>query len=211
MRRRDKIDAVLLSAEIRLFWFDAKPAALEHWFLEGPAHLWAPVFEERTDVYLADEDQDELGLKTRGEKPGIEVKGLIAVPGRTVEFNSREILIELWSKWSSKRLSFDPAKGVELDKRRWTRKFDTGGAQPIEIPEGLPKLGCNVEWTIVQRSSGETCWTLGFEAYGNLDDVEKSLQDVVRTMKDRNPPRAPGARAISYPAWIRTLSHAVNA
>jgi hypothetical protein len=42
----------------------------------------------------------------------------------------------------------------------------------------MPEKGCNVEWTVVEIPSSETCWTLGFEAYGHLQDVENSLQSV---------------------------------
>ncbi len=202
-----------LSAEIRLFWFDNPTEALERWFLDPIVHPCAAGGgKQRTDVYLRDASQIELGIKTRGEKPGVEVKGLVAIPGDTLEFNSCQIPIELWSKWTSLALNFDANHGVQLRKTRWLRKFNTAGTKPIEIaldsseqPVGgapLPEKGCNVEWTIVETSSNETCWTLGFEAFGGWHDVEDSLRSVVRTMSDRNPPQSPGAKAASYPAWI---------
>ncbi len=193
-----------LSAEIRLFWFDHKPAELENWFLDaGTQHCQASGPEVRTDVYLADSDQIELGVKTRGENPGVEVKGLIATPRETLEFDSYFVPIELWCKWPSPKLGFDIQTGVTLHKQRWLRKFDTAGARPIEGLDSRPEIGCNVEWTIV-TISGEVCWTLGFEAFGHLQDVEKSLRTVVRLMNERNPAQAPGGKAMSYPAWIRT-------
>ncbi len=202
-----------LSAEIRLFWFDNKPAALNRWFLDQVVHPCAAGGgKPRTDVYLRDERQTELGIKTRGEKPGAEVKGLVAIPGDVLEFNSCQIPIELWSKWTALALNFDANHGVQLRKTRWLRKFNTAGTKPVEIaldsgeqPVGgapLPERGCNVEWTVVETSSNETCWTLGFEAFGALHNVEDSLRSVVRTMQDRNPPPSPGATAASYPAWI---------
>jgi hypothetical protein len=183
---------MLLSAEIRLFWSDVKPADLEAWFLDASIHgslLTNP--EERTDIYLADPQQTELGVKARGEKPGVEVKGLIATPGDTLAFASYEIPIELWSKWSSESLAFDPASGIELHKTRWLRRFDIASGQ-----------GCNVEWTIVRTRSGATHWTLGFEAFGPLPAIQQTLRSTVRTMHHRNPPPAPGAVARSYPAWL---------
>jgi hypothetical protein len=211
-----------LSAEVRLFWFDNKPAALEDWFLKAPIHgCAAGGGKGRTDVYLRDGSQIELGVKTRGEKPGVEVKGvevtgvevkgLVSVQSDSAEFVSYNIPIEIWSKWSSRTLGFDAKAGVALHKTRWLRKFDTAEALPVEIAldsreqpvdGALPARGCNVEWTMVEIPSAETCWTLGFEAFGSLHDIESSLRSVVRLMNGRNPPDAPGATAASYPAWL---------
>ncbi len=182
-----------LSAEIRLF--GEKPAALEAWFLDDRLRsLPLGIAEDRTDIYLADPNQTELGIKTRGEKPGVEVKGLIATLDDPLEFDSYRIPIELWSKWPSQALGFETKSGVTLHKKRWLRRFDPASGQ-----------ACTAEWTIVTQSSGVTCWTLGFEAFGRLQDIETSLRSVVRLMRDRNPPPAPGAKALSYPAWIRNL------
>lgn len=197
---------MLLSAEIRLFWFAQKPQPLEDWFLSPIIHHGNPDGpEDRTDVYLADPNQIELGVKTRGENPGVEVKGLVAKPGDTLEFDSYEIPIELWSKWPSEALGFDTKLGITLHKKRWMRKFDTSGAEPVEARDPRLQTGCNFEWTIVQTGSGQTCWTLGFEAFGHLQDIASSLRSVVRLMSERNPPPAPGAEILSYPAWIRRL------
>jgi hypothetical protein len=194
-----------LSAEIRLFWFDMKPAALEKWFMDAAIHRltpWGP--EVRTDVYLADGDQLELGVKTRGENPGVEVKGLIATVGDKLEFDSYQIPIELWSKWPSQKLGFETKASMTLHKQRWLRKFDTAGP-PVEARDARPEIGCNVEWTIVQPPSAKAFWTLGFESFGRLSDIENSLRTVARVMQERTPPPAPGAEILSYPACIRRL------
>jgi len=195
---------MLLSAEIRLFWFDNKPADLENWFMNEAVHRCAAGGpEERTDIYLSDPHQTELGVKTRGEKPGVEVKGLIATLNATIEIASYKIPTELWSKWSSSTLGFDPKTGVKVHKKRWLRKFDTTGSRPAEVPrDRMPPKGCNVEWTIVETPPGETCWTLGFEAFGKLDDVEDSLRSVAAVIRYRNPPPSPGAQSLSYPEWL---------
>lgn len=185
---------MLLSAEIRLFWSDHKPADLEAWFMDVSIHGSPPDGpEKRTDIYLADPKQTELGVKTRGEKPGVEVKGLIATPGDTLEFASYEMPVELWSKWSSESLAFDKKSGIELHKTRWLRRFDIASGQ-----------GCNIEWTIVRTRNGATCWTLGFEAFGPLQIIQQTLRSTVRLMNGRTPPPAPGAVALSYPAWLAT-------
>lgn len=198
---------MLLSAEIRLFWFHQKPVALEAWFMEAAIHgSQASGPEERTDVYLLDEKQAELGVKTRGEQPGLEVKGLIARLGDTIGFDSYTVPMELWSKWSSETLSIDTKPGVALHKKRWMRKFDTTKAPLVETQETMPEKGCNVEWTMVAIASGETCWTLGFEAYGRLGDIEKSLRQVVLLINDRKPPHASNGKALSYPALIQQIA-----
>lgn len=185
---------MLLSAEIRLFWSNNKPADLEAWFMDPLVHGSPPVApEDRTHIYLADSKQTELGVKTRGEKPGVEIKGLIATPGDTLAFASYEIPIELWSKWSSESLAVDTKSGVELHKTRWLRRFDIASSQ-----------GCNVEWTIVRTRTGATHWTLGFEAFGPLQMIQQTLRSTVRLMNARNPPPAPGAVVLSYPAWLAT-------
>lgn len=183
---------MLLSAEIRLFWSDRKPAELEAWFMDASIHGSPPSGpEERTDVYVDASKQTDLGVKTRGENPGVEIKGLIAKPGEALEFASYQIPIELWSKWSSEVLAFDPKSGIELHKTRWLRRFDIASGQ-----------GCNFEWTVVRTRAGETHWTLGFEAFGPLSAIEQTLRSTVRAMHGHNPPPAPGAHAFSYPAWL---------
>jgi hypothetical protein len=185
-----------LSAEIRLFWFDRQPAQLEAWFLDPAVHQSPPAGpEDRTDIYLPDPRQTELGIKTRGEKPGVEIKGLIAKPGATLAFDSYEIPLELWSKWWSEAVAFDTKLGITLHKTRWLRRFDLAAGQ-----------GCNVEWTIVRTGAGETCWTFGFEAFGPLGTLENNLRSSVETINQRNPPPAPGAQALSYPEWLAGIA-----
>jgi hypothetical protein len=56
-----------VSAEIRWFWRDAPPAGLEDWFRDAGVHGCPADDEEtRTDVYLREPGQVELGLKRRG-------------------------------------------------------------------------------------------------------------------------------------------------
>lgn len=207
---------MLLSAEIRLFWLDQKPSALEAWFLDARVHSGpAGGGSVRTDVYLRDPDQTELGVKTRGEKPGVEIKGLVGTPGEVLQFGSCVIPVELWSKWPSRKLAFDRDLGLTLRKTRWLRLFDDSQPEPMEIAlnseekprdgQPLPKEGCHVEWTEVEIPPRTTCWTLGFEAFGGMANVETILRAVVRAMNTRNPPPAPGGQPLSYPALIRRL------
>ena len=74
---------MLVSAELRWFWRGGVPAAVDAWFWKR--EIPAGGGNVRTDEYLVDRSQIELGLKKRGTKPGIEIKGLVgrreAVPG----------------------------------------------------------------------------------------------------------------------------------
>jgi hypothetical protein len=79
--RRRTVEAVMeASAELRWFWQGAEPAALQQWFSDAELHDCAAGGGcLRTDTYLFDPQQAELGIKLRGNKTGVEVKGLVAV------------------------------------------------------------------------------------------------------------------------------------
>jgi hypothetical protein len=204
-----------VSAEIRLFWRNPAPEMIQAWFFDTSAH---PCFPggglPRTDIYFADHNQTELSAKIRGGKPGVEVKGLVAV-GATIQLDSYEIPVEIWSKWASEALARDPADGLRIHKARWLRTFDTTGETPVEIPldpeekrkngAAIPGAGCNVEWTVIDTKH-EPWWTLGLEAFGGLGDVSTSLHRVVDLLTARRPPAFPaGALAASYPKWLAAL------
>jgi hypothetical protein len=97
-------------------------------------------------------------------------------------------------------------------KRRWLRKFDTGGPTVTEIPlgaderpkaGGLPDDGCNVELTEVWLEDPARLWTtLGFEAFGSFDRVERSLGATLTQMSAVAMPRIGAGQALSYPAWL---------
>src|SRR4030095_5243504 len=60
--------AMLLSAEVRWFW-EGRIPELTRWFGSGP---FAPGGGEvRVDTYVGDPAQLELGVKSRGNKPGL--------------------------------------------------------------------------------------------------------------------------------------------
>ena len=69
-----------VSAEIRWFWKGVLPPELLVWFQRAERHSCAGGGGSvRTDAYLRDARQSELGLKLRGGKKGVEIKGLVAV------------------------------------------------------------------------------------------------------------------------------------
>jgi len=202
-----------VSAEIRLFWTGREPEMLGPWFLDESVHGCAAGGGlRRSDIYMRDADQTELGVKQRGSKPGVEVKGLVEALPSPVSFSGEEVTIEIWSKWSSTLLKLEKPLSITLQKRRWLRKFNSSEGSPVEVPlnaselpvtgGALPRTGCNVEWTIIELSGKELAWTLGFESFGCLQTVEGSLRAVLRLMNERKPPRTAGAFKGGYPAWL---------
>ena len=61
---------------MRWFWSAECPDRFDAWFQAGSP---SPGLSSREDEYLYERGQRELGIKRRGEKPGIEIKGLVAV------------------------------------------------------------------------------------------------------------------------------------
>ncbi len=203
---------MLITAEIRWFW-PSEPNDLAAWFHDATSHgTTVGGGSIRTDMYLRDAGQVELGLKHRGGKPGVEIKGLVAVSWAGLTVPPFAGPIDLWTKWTSEPLALAPDRVVAIEKQRWLRTFDTSGWRPEEITldanetpvdgRPLPTLGCNVELTRI-RLGDEVWWTLGLEAYGTLHTVEHQLRAVAATLATRDPPPRLAGQCVSYPAWLR--------
>lgn len=206
---------MLVSAELRWFWQERQlPPGLDAWFRSGPYPPGGGT--PRKDAYLHDPDQRELGVKTRGQHPGLEIKGLVAVrPAHAGPFAGR---VQIWTKWTSHALTLDGRPRILVGKTRWLRKFDTADAGPRELPlrqdEGLrdpgpalPEHGCNLELVALQVDGDATrWWTLAFEAFGPLDTVERSLAGTLAHVPA--PPSLAGGVESSYPEWLATLPRA---
>ncbi len=199
-----------LSAEVRWFFKasdEALNSATERWFSEGEAPGGGG---ERTDEYviLSGDEKLEVGLKRRGAKPGLEVKGLVArlspIPGYGP--------VELWSKWSLTSLAVSGLPTVSTVKTRWLRKLDFDGVEAREVAlgkdekplgGGWPRKGCNVERTRVVAGGGEPWWTIGLEAFGPLAELDGILQ---RSVKLLALPDLSRALPRSYPGWLAELT-----
>jgi hypothetical protein len=207
-----------LSAELRWFWPRRAPARLERWFRAATRdHCAAGGGETRTDQYLLAADQTEVGIKARGNRAGVEIKGLVAVVAEGVAAPPFTAPIELWTKWAVAELPL--GRTIAVEKQRWVRKFDTTHGAPREVPldaaeqprDGQwPGLGCHVELTRLVVE-GETWWTLGFEAFGRLDTVVVDLRAVAAVMAARRPPALGTPSLLSYPAWLATRPVAARA
>lgn len=203
-----------ISAEIRWFWPDEPPTGLQAWFCNaGNKYCAAGGGKTRMDEYLYDPYQFELGLKRRGGKDGVEVKGLIEIRRDGLVMIPFTGSVEIWTKWTSERLELQSNSTVSTQKRRWLRKFDTALALPQEIPLGadekpldkqrpIPTFGCNVELTEVTLKNAKVWWTLGFESFGTIEAIEDHLRAVAMTLADRRPPKLDDGLLANYPAWL---------
>ena len=173
---------MFVSAEIRWFYPDECPTNLHRWFGEmSPAPGGGKM---RIDKYLSQTNQSEVSIKIRGGRPGVEIKGLVAVcRSELVPFAP---YFELWCKWRLQASALEMTKRIIIQKTRWIRTYDTSRAAIVEIPlqadekplngQPLPQQGCNVEISKIQIAEDpRQWWTLGFEAFGDLDSVPGNL------------------------------------
>jgi hypothetical protein len=158
--------------------------------------------ETRVDEYLQDTTQTGLSIKRRGKT--VEIKGLIAKPNKTLSFASCQSKIELWGKWSSATLDLSGAPLFPLQKERSQRRFRNENGQIVEVAGGDQRRasGCNFEITILMGADRSHGWTLGFEAFGQLNEIENILATTTTTVSQRRPPDLPPGQAASYASWL---------
>ena len=137
------------------------------------------------------------------------MKSLVAFRGDAAPFGP----VTIWVKLSSRALRLDRATTIKVHKQRRLRKYGWDGAVLREIPlqtdesprDGdLPEAGCNVEFTraTVEGSDG-VWWTLGYEAFGGLDEVERVLRGCLQATVARAPtPATTAGKPGSYPEWL---------
>ena len=220
-----------VTAELR--WFlDARNAgdvdAFERWFSSGALSPGGGK-KPREDVYVFDPSTDELGVKQREGKSGLEVKALVEPSFFPLEFGSRKATVQLWSKVTSNILTLPPdaAARRRILKTRWLRKFDTTTAMATEVKLGAgpfgedpaqgstPNLGCNVEWAMVEVTGlVAKWWTFGLEAYAfgqttpahsHLEAGLRKTLAALRTNLGNAPTLSDAWREQSYPTWIRSI------
>jgi hypothetical protein len=200
---------MFVSAEIRWFWQDDCPANLRRWFDETPP---APGGGElRIDQYLWLTDESEISIKRRGESPDVEVKGLVTtLRNEPASFAPH---VELWCKWRVKASALEITREVVVRKVRRLRTYDGSGDAIVEIPlqlnerplsgAALPHHGCNVEITkVLLDRNPRQWWTLGFEAFGDLDCAPFNLRRTVEFLVSRSFPLPNCGEFLSYPSWL---------
>jgi len=205
-----------VSAEIRWFWAEpAEAAKCRDWFWSSEAFGGKPGGgKERVDEYLWDKGQTELGIKRRGGKPGLEMKGLVARGVSGFQLGSLSGPVDIWTKWSTESADLQLSPSLRIAKVRWLRKWSTDAGvvrelalradeQPFDAPAF--STGCNLEFTEIRLPAGGQWWTLGFEAFGELSTVAHSLELAAKLLARRSAPGFPAGRCASYPAWIAGL------
>jgi hypothetical protein len=185
---------------------------VEDWFFARASSLPCTKAEDRIDTYLYDIEHVDLGVKRRGNNGSVELKGLIEVKKGGIVLGTFRGDIEIWAKWSSINLQLPDAAKLQVEKKRWLRKFDTSGQRPVEIVidnqkdgSSSPEMGCNVEWTEV-GCERQRWWTLGFEAFGSDFKLERSLISVTTLLNQTNPPAVGQGIMKSYPSWLAHLA-----
>ena len=211
-----------LSAEVRWFWRDACPEQVRDWFHSGPTFPAIPPgggSSDRIDLYLHAKGATEIGVKVRDAGEGadkLEVKGLVAVvsPPEPLEQDAAIPLdqIEIWCKWSVPHFAA-AAPGVRTRKRRWMRRYLVVAATVeearLDAEPGAPlphAVGCNLELTRVDVDGRpEPWWTVGFEAFGDLQSAPWALAETFAFLQANGPfPRLWGER-LSFPEWLDRL------
>jgi hypothetical protein len=221
-----------VSAELRWFLNATNASdvdAFDRWFNSGTLSPGGGK-QRRGDVYAVDPSTDELGVKSREGKSGLEVKALVEPLLFSLEFGSRNATVQLWSKVTSNILTLPTgvtARRTTL-KTRWLRKFDTATSSAREIQLGAgpfgedpaqgapPHSGCNVEWTLVEVPGlVAKWWTLGLEAFASaqstpvhshLEAGVRTTLATLRTNLGNEPVLSEAWSEQSYPQWIRSIS-----
>ena len=141
----------------------------------------------------------------------MEIKGLIAVC--RIELVPFAPYVELWCKWRLHASALEMTKRMIIQKTRWIRTYDTSRAAIVEIPlqadekplngQPLPQQGCNVEISKIQiAEEPRQWWTLGFEAFGDLDSAPGNLLKTTQFLVAHSFPLPICGEFLNYPSWL---------
>jgi hypothetical protein len=194
-----------ITAEIRWFWPGRPPSAFAEWFTAAGAS-WGSASEARTrtDAYLRDHAESALGIKKRGGGDGVEIKGLISTRPTVIALAGCVCPVGLWGRWPSK-LTLAEQNLIKVDKHRFMRRFRLDPASVTDVlpaESGARLSGCDAELTLLTGPDAAPWWTVGFEAFGDLEGVEEDLVATVATVAGRSPPHLSGGEATDYPGWL---------
>ena len=193
---------MMTTLEVRWILPGSVPEAMVGWL--GPFDDW---IERREDRDLV--DGPDLGVKI---KDGVrfDVKALLGRVGRITIPGVGRGHLERWEKWSfppHDRVAPSPgdAGWISIQKTRQRRSFRVGDAGVVERPLAEAELpGCSIQLTDVVRGRRRS-WTLGLEATGEPETLERVLQTTV-TWLFREPSPDPTLldlrRSMSYPRWL---------
>jgi hypothetical protein len=198
--------------EVRWIHRGPVPEAMIAWL-----RPFADRIERRDDRYFVDPD---LGVKVK-DAVRFDLKvsrgslGKLTIPG------GGRGRLELWEKWSfplheNAAASAEGPGWLGLDKSRRRRSFSVVDEVVVERPVDQAELpGCSVELTEVAIGR-RLWWTLGLEAIGARESLERNLHaTVARLFRAPSPdPKLLDLRhSMSYPKWLhkkRARSDATN-
>src|SRR5262249_58697191 len=107
---------MFVSAEARWFWHHHCPEEVHDWlFKAGMSPGGGP---PRIDKYLLQRYESEIGIKERGGKSGLEIKGLVGIISEP-SLASLTSYIEVWCKWSCASSGLKLLDNVTTNKTRW--------------------------------------------------------------------------------------------
>lgn len=199
------------SAECRWFWRTTAVAALGQWFIDGDGHECTARGGDPEPMRIWPmTSQEEPGIKHRGTGRGVEIKGLVSVLDSGCQKAPFHGPIELWTKWFSDALTLHGIPLIWVRKRRWLRQFDTTGAEVREVTLNArqPDQGCTVEYTELSTDGSPTWVPLGFEAFGPMESLARSVRRTATLLAARKPPEVESGWLASYPVWLRQWSGA---
>ena len=161
----------------------------------------------------------EIGVKVRGAREGqpddVEIKGLVAVvsPPDPPAGDAAVPLdqIQIWCKWKAPpgrgggrrrhaQAALDAHYMVVANRRRGI------AARRRRGDAACAAVGCNLELTQVDVDGRPGAWwTLGFEAFGDLQSAPDALAETFAFLQANGPfPPLRGER-LSYPEWLDRL------
>jgi len=200
------------SMEVRWFLPGAIPEELNQWFEQDQTEAISQ--EEREDRYLCLPKRQELGIKLR--EGNLEIKRQLDDRGVQKIAKGIKGRIEKWLKWSftldsqdeeQTNLSASQKAWIVVKKIRRSKTYRVTSHGEIEVVKAGKELdqGCHIELT--ELSALEQEWySLGFEAFGQEDALEKMLQralEVALTTSDL--PSLKAKQSYGYPKWLSRL------
>ncbi|MBL6447392.1 hypothetical protein JMN32_13820 [Fulvivirga sp. 29W222] len=172
---------MLSSTEVRWFFEGALPKAMSDWF-----NFFEPFFQApRTDYYLSNTDQARMGIKLREGQ--IQIKCLTAEMGEEYYANATG-KVARYEKWNFPVVSNEewgtlvarPEVWLPVKKERKMLRFTLGGGFPDRVDKDeIVENGCEVELSEIEIID-KTFWSLAFEAFGSLADMnlQKTTHDI---------------------------------
>ncbi|MGB3721770.1 MAG: hypothetical protein WA979_02985, partial [Pacificimonas sp.] len=158
------------TTELRWWWRGAPDQELSAWLLRGVS----PIRDFRTDLYLDDPAQTDIGVKRRALET-VEIKMLCGLPEIALPA-AMEGQAEIWVKGTSERLPLTDENSIAVGKQRRRRILGyEAGAWKEASSEDEVDAGMSAEITEVDIT-GETWTTVALEAFGAEEGNDAVLQ-----------------------------------